>query len=493
MGEGAALAMGDAVEWEGGSRLGVAEGIDTLLREYVANPAFRSAEGSELLFSDNPFHRPVRPNDLDFVDFSHPVPSDHCSELSALMGQRLLLNVYETDFPLVSERPLSPQAMRDRDLFYADENRLRGERVRPFIEKHVFTWVDSEAQVPDQSVGRILDISLAQGHASAAGVFEAIDGCGAEHGRMARFACIQLTGVALSRELAIGRWSCIDWDGQVNRFIDSCSALARATQADLMALSASCGLATGPHTYWQFYLAPWIGVTNYLHRCLRDPRRIDEAIGAVLFDRLRFASVASQWRDTLARACGFSPPPLLFAAYAESGIEHLRAQALDLLAARARVHGDEVLRAAARGIVGMQRVWYMADEDLVAQCSWAARVHHFRRVAERYMHLISTHALEVNMETYDEASSERSTTHVHDTNRLLVIDSGEMDFWNSFGLPIHFVPGDMIYVPRHRLHGSVVTSTRCVYHQPIIDDSLSRAYAERWHPSDRADQSDDLA
>ena len=96
------------------------------------------------------------------------------------------------------------------------------------------------------------------------------------------------------------------------------------------------------------------------------------------------------------------------------------------------------------------------------------------------MELIAGSASPPDMESYDEPSSERSTTHVHDTDRLLVIDSGEMDFWHSLGAPEHFVPGDMLFVPRHRLHGSVVTTARCRYHQPIISEALMLVYAQKW-------------
>jgi hypothetical protein len=27
-----------------------------------------------------------------------------------------------------------------------------------------------------------------------------------------------------------------------------------------------------------------------------------------------------------------------------------------------------------------------------------------------------------------------------------------------------------MYIPRHRLHGSVVRSAECVYHQPVVAD-----------------------
>jgi mannose-6-phosphate isomerase-like protein (cupin superfamily) len=261
----------------------------------------------------------------------------------------------------------------------------------------------------------------------------------------------------------------------------TCSDLARSNLRDLAILARGCGLEGGPHTYWQFYLPTAIGVSNYLHRLTNDPRRIDQAIGAVLFDRLRFAKLATAWRNTLAAALELALPRDLFSHFTKAAMQNLHDQALDVLDARSKHEGEQVLRAAARGIAGMHRVWLAADEEFSLQCAWAERVDHFRLVARRYMDLIDAERMAVDLETYDEPSSERSTTHVHDTDRLLVIEYGEMDFWNSFGAPLHLIPGDMLYVPRHRLHGSVVTSERCVYHQPVINTALVQAYDSRWN------------
>lgn len=455
------------------------ERIHAELRAYANNPAFRSAEGSELLFSDNPFHRPVRPNDLDFVQFSRPLLRDNCSELSALMGQRLLLNVYDADYPFVGDEPLSAQAMGDKTSFYADQSRLRAEVVRPFLERHLFSWIETKDEKPDWSLDQILDDQLRKGLESAAKSLNAVNES-TEPARMGKLLAIQITGAAYSKELAISRWSCVDWHGQTAEFIASCSQLARKTQRDLMALSSGCGLVGGPHTYWQFYLGTWIGISNYLHLCTRNPLRFYEALGAVLFDRLRLAGISACWQETLAGSLGKSLPLDLLEHCSGRQSERLRAQGLDVLTNGAAVHGERVLRAAARGIVGAQRLWCAADQDFEAQCVWASKVDHYRVVAQRYMELIGKANRNIALETYDEESSERSTTHVHDTDRLLVIESGEMDFWHSFGAPVHFIPGDMIYVPRHRLHGSVVTTDRCVYHQPIIDQSLAGAYEETW-------------
>jgi quercetin dioxygenase-like cupin family protein len=65
---------------------------------------------------------------------------------------------------------------------------------------------------------------------------------------------------------------------------------------------------------------------------------------------------------------------------------------------------------------------------------------------------------------------------VHDEDRLLIIESGQMDFWNCLGARHTYVPGDMAFIPKHRLHGSVVLSGECVYHQPVISAELDARF-----------------
>ena len=46
------------------------------LREYVANPLFRAARFEELVIDDNPYRRPVRPDDLEWLRFDGPLTAD---------------------------------------------------------------------------------------------------------------------------------------------------------------------------------------------------------------------------------------------------------------------------------------------------------------------------------------------------------------------------------------------------------------------------------
>ena len=102
-----------------------------------------------------------------------------------------------------------------------------------------------------------------------------------------------------------------------------------------------------------------------------------------------------------------------------------------------------------------------------------------RVAAEKFYSQIKERNLDVALETFVEANGERSTTHTHPDHRLLVIESGTMDFWPLLGEPLTLKAGDILSVPKHRLHESVVTSEECVYHQPIANPDDLAALAPR--------------
>ncbi|GDY49689.1 hypothetical protein SVIO_003120 [Streptomyces violaceusniger] len=50
-----------------------------ILKAFAANRAFRAAGWDELTTEGNPYRRPVRPDDLAWLDYSRPCPPPMCS------------------------------------------------------------------------------------------------------------------------------------------------------------------------------------------------------------------------------------------------------------------------------------------------------------------------------------------------------------------------------------------------------------------------------
>ncbi len=60
-----------------------------LIRAFARHDAFRSAVVEELELDEDFYRRPVRPEDLSFIKFKHPVTPDTVAWLPFLASQRL--------------------------------------------------------------------------------------------------------------------------------------------------------------------------------------------------------------------------------------------------------------------------------------------------------------------------------------------------------------------------------------------------------------------
>ncbi|MFB9832657.1 hypothetical protein [Actinoallomurus acaciae] len=59
---------------------------------------------------------------------------------------------------------------------------------------------------------------------------------------------------------------------------------------------------------------------------------------------------------------------------------------------------------------------------------------------------------------------------------MVMIEVGQMHFWNNVTHQIKLEQGDKLLIPLGRLHGSVVLSGSCTYHQPIIPEEMYQRF-----------------
>lgn len=420
------------------------------IRAYAANPLFRSASFDELVIDDNPYRRPVRPDDLEWLKFDRPISRTDSSRLSSLLGQRMLLNINDAHLPLIPET-MSEERRNEFELFYDTGNRARGELIRPFLEHHLFDYVRDARRPP--SLAELL-YGLAAERATAAGLLlEQI--CGArDRLRAARMAALQIVGEALA-PIGVG------------------PAAVPVPQAGLRQrisqLSAALGLVGERHSYYQFYLPSTLALMNYLGARSRDPR-----------DACAFAGAVTAYRiDLDAKLNGFEDAAGEFAGtYDEAGRgSRGRGTATevrwpDIADTIIRRYGEKGSREFSRGLREFSELLASGDEDMRAQLRLIDGTETLQRKARELHAAINEHNIPVELDTFVESWEECSTTHVHDDDRLVVVESGEMEFWACLGQRIKLGPGEMTFVPKHRLHGSVVLSGTCVYHQPVITPEL---------------------
>lgn len=121
-----------------------------LIREFASHQAFRSAMVEELELDEAFYRRPLRPEDLEFLQFRKPVPAENISRLPSLATQRLLMSLNEVGVARVPRKE-GPEEFKRFDAFYGEQNQVLGARIRPFLEHYGFTFLGKEASRDEAS------------------------------------------------------------------------------------------------------------------------------------------------------------------------------------------------------------------------------------------------------------------------------------------------------------------------------------------------------
>ncbi|MDT3439502.1 peptide synthetase [Pseudofrankia sp. BMG5.37] len=475
-------------------------GAHALVRSFASNPAFRPAEWEELTTEDDPYRRPVRPADLAWLDYGTPLRPEEVLKLSGLLGHRMLRNIYDADLLYL---PPSRDAAAERDAadFYGEANRLRGALAQPILEHHLFSFLAHQrpsvpgspaepAANPETAPAGGTDAGAGAGHKRLGGLLRELHGYweerrdrpgdafavlrGTRDRREATtFALLQLSAYLPAGRAATARASLGEYDlaqpaaralllGDYQRWV--------ASSAAWTALLAAARLTPGAGAYWQLYLNTSLARGNHLHQLSRSPRRHAELLGAFVHQRIDDVAVATAWADAVED--GLGERTALFASVPAVAPAALDVLVDTLLAPLLALYGDAALAAFHTGFADAAHLARLWDRDLAAQLAWADSIDEYKAKAEAIDAYLTAERIEVDLDTFVESCDETSTTHVHDEHRLVMIESGDMHFWNNVTHKIALSDGDKILIPKSRLHGSTVLSGSCTYHQPIIPDDM---------------------
>lgn len=454
-----------------------------LLRSFAASEHFRSATTDELEIDNDFFRRPLRPEDLAFIEFTRPVGADTICDLPSLASQRILRCLY--DMPMAwlprngSLRPLDQRAH-----FYNDTNASDIARLTSFLERFAFGFLGvavdgriSRAQLCDdfeRLVGKTAGQTVSGAGRIAPGDFSE---------ETLRFLLIQEWCLSATKHRTIAKTKACGYFDVLSRENWPQSAGECAGYRAMSSLALKVDIDREPHTFWQFYLATSLGKTNHLSALAAHPESCLSLVGAAFV-------AESEWRrfvNLVSRICQEIGLPWLESDAAMqkecrgSGIVERFSRAVSAIE---EVLGVSGLAEFSRGVRTAARLAELAALDLEAQLRWLGSINDYTAIAQQLDHRIQTEKPDIDRETFIEPREMCSTTHVHNDHRLVVIESGNMVFWGFPGMRHRMSKGEMILVPRGRLHGSSVESEKCVYHQPIIPDDWVRpliAEAEQRH------------
>ncbi|WP_051812182.1 hypothetical protein [Kitasatospora sp. MBT63] len=453
---------------------------NAVVKAFAANPAFRAAEWSELTCEDNPFRRPVRPDDLGWLDYGVPMRAENALKLSGLLGHRMLRNVYDLDQLLLPPQE-DPAVTRDRDAYYSTRSRVLAQLARPVLERHLFTHLEQQRPEPgrptlDALRARVLEQydrrSAEPGAAFAAaraarGRREAGTFLLLQYGAFEPAAAAALATAALGEVTLAHPGLRTALLSHHQRWVQDADRYA--------ALLAAAELRPAPAAYWQLSLNSSFARGNHLHHLALDRRRPAAFLGALLFHLLDTAATREPYAQTLQDTLGTRPG--YFEELRTVTRQELGELVDTLLAPLCARYGPTVIEQAETGLADAARLAGQWDEDLAAQLTWADSIEQHQRTAERIQQHIDDQGLEIDLDTFVESWEVTSTTHVHDEHRLVVIESGQMHFWNNVTHKIELNAGDKLLIPLSRLHGSTVLSGECTYHQPIIPDAMFRQFS----------------
>lgn len=421
----------------------------TLQQQLVAfcsAPHLRSARVTELILDGDFFRRAIRPEDLGFLTFETAVSEGGFNLLSSLMSQRALLCIHEAGEAKLPQDG-DERFLEDWRSFYDRDHVRKGRQALELLERHAFGFL---AHPPAAELsGQIEDaLAISRGFIrDQLGRLDRLDFTdpGARH--------IALQFAPLGRSLEAG----------ASRLPSSIrdrfgSGVFRAASDSLEATAQRHGLSLTRHCYWQFYLPGALAPINLLHGLARTPLTVCEYVGArLVYDAERLQ--LSLHLDGVADARTI-----------EQASRTLLQAALDLQAQLSMRLGPSAAARAAEGAARMSRLMTLARMGLAEQLNWIAGLSWAEQAAAQIHRHIVEHHPNIDRDTFVEPREMCSTTHVHDEHRLVVIETGRMQFWGDVAGRHTMEPGDMILVPKGRLHGSTVLSESCTYHQPIIPD-----------------------
>ncbi len=438
------------------------------IREFASHEAFRSAMVNELVLDEDFYRRPVRPEDLSFIDFRTPATADTVTRLPFLAAQRLLMSINELK---IARLPRDSEATESSAFseFYGSRNQRLGATIRPFLEAFAFDFLGRDGMVAGAAAEMTAHLGgIVQTEATRWGrIIASLAGADyLEEGL--RFILIQNWSLVPSKRFALANAGALG-------FFDILPSNGRPSLAHdaypdggTAQLAAACGITKREHSYWQFYLSTSLAACNLLHGFASRPDRALQLCGAA------FAAEA-EW---LGFGClvGQSAMRLGLPLMDLEGLD-IGATLTDLtdrfgraLTAISDRYGNAGLHQVAQGLNAMETLAKTARRNLDEQLRWLSSVERYKAIAHAIDARIQSEYPDIDRETFVEPREMCSTTHVHDDHRLVVIESGDMVFWGNLGMTLRLKPGEMVLVPQGRLHGSSIESDECTYHQPIIPD-----------------------
>jgi len=435
------------------------------LRRFCEESLF--GQPNTLAIVNNPYRRAIRPQDVAGLNFlDERITPDSFASPEALCAQRLLATIYEQDTVLLPMAEFD-KARYDFDRFYRDDLKVAGEILRPTLERFCFAWLDDEIKVAGpwtiESMRAYFDARLAQANAGDSAVCRTILSS-AYPQAAARELLVQMASDFLLEASAMGRNVLGNYGPALSSlfriFIDEYGYGVHATKHSTLfeRTLESIGLDSSVNAYWPFYLGSSLALVTWFHYVSRNHGLFFRYLGALLFTEGTLYVANRQQSDMLRAVFGDKVDTQYFDEHVHIDVHHSRMAMTEVIETLVRQCGTSIIPEIVHGFEAFAMLQKMADDDFIEQIEWASKLNSSGASAGD-LDVIPADAVA----SFEEPPGEISVPHSHPVDELFVVKQGALTFIAGSQFQIPVSAGEWVRIPKHRLHGSIVTSEQCRY------------------------------
>lgn len=431
------------------------------LYQFASHPLFNQPQG---FYCDSPYIRPVRPLDLRQLEFDRALNQEELNQPSHLMGQRLLLNIYEQDLVFLPQT--SKLVLPEFNAFYDEELRRAEAAIRPMLERHVFGWLSDKISISGNwdvnAFKTYADGELDKIATTPSRLIDCIS-TSRNPANAARFFLIQCANDLFSEASAMARNALGSFGpDQCELFkilIDEYGygVPQKKHSVIFQSLMTQCGLNPAPHYYWQFYTSTSLALTNYFHYVSANHRHFFRYLGALFYTEASLACVTRVQAQAMRLAFGETINTLYFDEHSHINVYHGKMAFDQLIRPVVQRYGEQVLPDIIRGFEEFRLLQDLADAEFFAHIAWHDELTDWQPTPLPEL-LVSEHS-----SSFHECRDDLSVTHVHGVTELFTVNKGTLRLVCTPFTQVELAAGQHVVIPAGMLHGSVITSEHCSY------------------------------
>jgi hypothetical protein len=377
------------------------------------------------------------------------------------------MSIYERDFVFLPAKDLDGK-WNDFQVYYSDDLRLKGEMIRPQLERYVFSSVEREVQISGawniEAFSAYFDdfrrnLTASDNARLMTAITSARNPVAAAHTYL-----IQLAGDFLVESSAMAR-NAIGNYGQLQSelfkvVIDECGYGVHATKHSTLfqKVMESQHLDPIPHTYGQFYLPASLYLFNYYNYICRDHRHLFRYLGAILQVETSFGVTCKQMAEMMRAVFGPGAETDYFLEHMHIDNHHSRMVFEDLVKPAVAIYGNSALQDILRGFEESLLIGASATAGMLAQITWADSL-----AADRSENS-NGESRPLRLAPLTQAAPGRhwQGTQMSDADLTYKVKAGELDVVAGYGTVATFGPGQSVRIPAGVLY-SIRSSSDCVY------------------------------